>query len=421
MVILLSYIEPFHTVINPNVSRNGFVFGDEKGPWGIEQITNVLTKLTERQLSIRITTRMYRQISTAIDRKFMRGVDLELDGEEDNVHDLMATHSTAMATARYGRLSGLIQELTPESIDIFRGISDRWQSWYGLVSRLPRDMVLPKVVQVSSVSTRMKIDRALCHLFGPSGSLRGRQKEGLLAVLEGLSPLFVILPTGAGKSLLFLIPALFDGAKSTVVIIPLVALAENLLDECKKCRIDASMWGRGQPRRAKIIIMITEAVVSADCRGFIQDCLMDGELERIVFDECHMIVTEESYRPLLGELWRLNLQVQMVFMSATYPPSFAPIFQEKMVTKEPFTIREANHKPNCSYSVVEYTVRSELVDIIKAGCELCVGERKVNPAIVSFLHFRFLSFANRNDYVRSWRGLWVAGFIILIMRRRVRC
>jgi len=77
-----------------------------------------------------MTIQMYRQISIAIDRKFMHGVDLELDNDDDNAHDLMATHSTQTAIAQYGRLGGLIQKLTPESIDIFRGISDRWQEWY---------------------------------------------------------------------------------------------------------------------------------------------------------------------------------------------------------------------------------------------------------------------------------------------------
>ena len=87
-------------------------------------------------LGFRMTIQMYRQISVAIDRKFMRGIDLELDKDDDNPHDLMATHTTETAVARYGRLAGLIQELSPESIDIFRGISDQWQEWYIFVSSI---------------------------------------------------------------------------------------------------------------------------------------------------------------------------------------------------------------------------------------------------------------------------------------------
>jgi len=214
-------------------------------------------------------------------------------------------------------------------------------------------------------------------MFGPTGVLRGKQEECLKAAIEGLSPLFIILPTGMGKSLLFMIPALFETAKSTIVVVPLVALAENLLKECEKFKVDAMIWERELPRYAKVIIIVADAVVNPICRRFIQNCYIDGDLERIVFDECHMVVTEETYRPKLRELWRLNLAVQMVFMSATYPPLFAPLFQEKMVTKEPFTIREANHKPRTCYSVAVYDKQSDVYDIVREACERCIDEEKV--------------------------------------------
>jgi len=238
---------------------------------------------------------------------------------------------------------------------------------------------IPKTINVVSLSVRIKIDQALRHLFGPSGKFRSeKQEEGLLATIEGKSPLFIILPTGAGKSLMFEIPALFKGAKSTIVIVPLVGLAENLLQRCKNNRIDTIIYGRGTPRYAKIIIIITETAIGSTCRQFIQDCFLDGELERVVFDECHMIVTEESYRLKLQELWRLSIPVQYVFMSATYPPSFAPIFQEKMLIKEPFIIRERNEKPKCFYDVMRYEGGIlEVGRIVKNIADLCIDERKV--------------------------------------------
>jgi hypothetical protein len=55
-------------------------------------ITSVLMKESQKKLGFRMTTQMYRQISIAIDRKFMRGVDLELDNNDDIPNDLMATH-----------------------------------------------------------------------------------------------------------------------------------------------------------------------------------------------------------------------------------------------------------------------------------------------------------------------------------------
>jgi len=141
MAILLTYIEPFRKVINTQVPRNGLVFGDEKGPWSIDIVTNVLANLTEKELGFRMTVQIYRQISVAIDRKFMRMEDLDLEFERTVANDLLSGHSTAMANSRYGRLMDLIHELTAESIDEFRRIIDLWMKWLGLVARLPESEV----------------------------------------------------------------------------------------------------------------------------------------------------------------------------------------------------------------------------------------------------------------------------------------
>src|SRR5215472_11388258 len=118
-------------MIKPDTSRNGFLFGDEKGPWKTDKITKVLVKESTKRLGFRMTLADYRHISVAIDRKFIRGIDLELldDDDEDDPHDLMASHGTRIAVNRYGRQAGLLKKLTPESIDIFRTIADNWQRW----------------------------------------------------------------------------------------------------------------------------------------------------------------------------------------------------------------------------------------------------------------------------------------------------
>jgi hypothetical protein len=131
IVILLTHIYPFCSVIDPNTLKDGLLFGDEKGPWDTSVITEVLKKKSLMKFGFEITTQRWRQISIAIDRKFMRGIDLDLeDDEEDITNDLMAAHSTRTAIANYGRLTGLISGMSPESIDVFREISDKWQEWY---------------------------------------------------------------------------------------------------------------------------------------------------------------------------------------------------------------------------------------------------------------------------------------------------
>jgi hypothetical protein len=130
IVVLLTYINPFCFVINPNTLRDGLLFGDEKGPWDTTMITEVLKIKSKKKFGFELTTRKWRQISTVINKKFMRGDDLDLDNEDDDVaDDLMAGHSTQTAIAKYGRLKGLVWELSAESIDIFREICDTNDSW----------------------------------------------------------------------------------------------------------------------------------------------------------------------------------------------------------------------------------------------------------------------------------------------------
>jgi hypothetical protein len=122
-----------------------------------------------------LTTQEYRHVAIAIDRKFIRGQDAEADAEEnedeDDVHDLMAAHSTKLATARYARMGGLTRSLTPESISVFRTISDEWQRWFKLQARrsipIANDDVPTQPIPVES--TKDKMQSALHRLYGPTG------------------------------------------------------------------------------------------------------------------------------------------------------------------------------------------------------------------------------------------------------------
>ncbi len=74
------------------------------------------------------------------------------------------------------------------------------------------------------------IAKALHEYFGFSG-FRGRQEDIIISLLEGHN-VFVIMPTGGGKSLTYQLPALV--APGTAVIIsPLIALMKNQVDNIR--------------------------------------------------------------------------------------------------------------------------------------------------------------------------------------------
>jgi len=304
-------------MINKETPRDGFSFGDHNGPWTTEHLTRAMTRETSKRIGFRMTTQEYRHIAIAIDRKFIRGPYAEEDEEEeeeDDVNDEMAAHSTKVAIAHYARLGGLSRNLTPESLDVFRSISDKWHRWYCLVSRKPSSK--PNTIQPTQkeeLSTKEKMNRAIQKLYGPTGKFRtSKQEQAVEAVIEGVSPLIVVLPTGAGKSLSFMIPALLPDAGTTVVITPLVALAENMLARCKEANVDCILYGRGPPRMATIIIVVTESAVKGSFNQFILDIHLKGRLDRIILDEDHKLMMDPNFRPKLDDIRKLALPVQYV-------------------------------------------------------------------------------------------------------------
>src|ERR1700724_2262098 len=132
-------------MIDQDLARHGFLFADNKGPWSTERLTKVLTRETSKRLGFQMTVQEYRHIAIAIDREFIQGSSAEMDEEDedeedDEVHDLMAAHFTKLANARYARMGGLSKGLTPETINIYRSVSDKWQRWYKLESRHESDI-----------------------------------------------------------------------------------------------------------------------------------------------------------------------------------------------------------------------------------------------------------------------------------------
>jgi superfamily II DNA helicase RecQ len=388
-------------MIKPDTPRHGFLFSDGAKPWDAQKITDCLTRETSSRIGFRMTMQEYRHIAIAMDRKFIRGWDAEMDGEEedDDAHDLMSAHSTKIAVARYARLGGLTRSLSPESISVFRSISDKWQRFYRLKPRKPVELGMEGSAGSSTlphVPVKEKISGALKRLYGPTGKFRTEQQEAAVeAVVEGITPLFIILPTGAGKSLSFMIPAMFADAGTTVVVMPLVALAEDMLRRCKDAGIDCIIYGRVQLRSATIIVVVTESAVTGSFGQTILDIHLRGRLDRIVFDEIHKLVMDVGFRPKLEQLRNLALSVQYLFLTATFPPSLIDKFDESMLIENPTFIRQVNQKPRVRYNVKRFRGRDGLRNMrreVQDMSEMCQGLEKV------------LVFCGTRDDCNKWAG-----------------
>src|SRR5271156_5575535 len=170
----------------------------------------------------------------------------------------------------------------------------------------------------------VNIHRKMKELMGPKAEFRGMQEQSMHAVMTGQSPIVSIMATGEGKSMLFMLPAYCVNGGTTVVIIPLCSLQEDLERRCKEARIECVQWDSRRPHETASIVLVTpESAVTKTFSTYINRLRSTYQLDRVVMDECHVVLDSgPDFRPKLRALGAemVRMGTQMVFLTATLPP-----------------------------------------------------------------------------------------------------
>lgn len=266
----------------------------------------------------------------------------------------MQGHSTPTAKKTYGRLSDLTRNISPESMNLFRDVSDKWQKWLNLMCRQPMEEEIENekiAEQKQDEPLETQLIKAVNELYGPSKTWRSpEQEKAVTAVAKGVSPLFIVFPTGFGKSSAFLVPAKLKNAGVTIVIVPLIALGENILDICKNAAIDCIFYGRSPPRMAKIVIVLADTAIGKEFTQYANGIKLLGKLDRIIWDEIHKWITD-TFRPKLMEAGNWALGVSETFLTATWPLYMHKMFVKRWKIQNETVIRLPNKKPRVRYTI----------------------------------------------------------------------
>jgi len=203
------------------------------------------------------------------------------------------------------------------------------------------------------------IHKELEQMLGDGAQFRGLQEPALQAIMKNKSPILVIMGTGAGKSLLFMLPARSMSTGTTVVVVPLVSLQGNLIQRCKAASISCIKWDSRQPAQvAQIVFVMPESAVSKSFGTFLDRVQGLHQLDRIVIDECHTILDSGSeFRPKMQQLGELSQRgVQMVFLTTTLRPSDEAEFCNimKVAIPKDCNFHACTSRANIAYSVEEY-------------------------------------------------------------------
>ena len=372
VVKLLVDVFPFTTLVDrehiPRAARC-FLWADRNGIWKTPQVTKTFVAETSMRLSFRITLQDYRHIGKAIDREHVRGIAADLEGDVDDVHDLAFAHSTNTADNVYGIDASMLRSLNSRTLQAFRAVSNRWHQFWRLDDQersggkihgraLSNTAALPDAKRRLVCSDpAAEFETALKQLLGPEASFRsGKQKQALLAIRSGSSPLVVVLPPGGGKSLLFQLPASLPGAATTIVVLPFRALTQDLIKRCRQLGIRCSLWNsKEQPSAPVIFVGAETAAVNDDFLTFASELQTRGVLDRIVVDECQVPLTS-LYRHRLVHLDRLRaIPCQLVLLTGTLPPRLESVLEDNFLlgTKEQGLryIRSSTNRSNVEYNV----------------------------------------------------------------------
>jgi superfamily II DNA helicase RecQ len=367
------------------------------GYWGTDRVRRVLREQTFQYMSAALGTRAWRHAYPAIHRELAKDGQarewLEVlywnkEPTTSNARALQSGHSLQTEEGKYGRSMMESPFQTMAEREAFRRVSMDWHRVLEFASAWENGCMHPGVraemiaqqgkqaLQRWSTLAMVDLKAEFRRLAGrPDAEYRGKQEEGLRAVMQRRLRVLVVMATGTGKSMLFMLPASVSPGGITIVVAPLNALQDDLQDRCDELGIPCAKWdGRRPPYWASIVLVTPESAVTKAFGRFMDEKRMLHQLDRIVIDECHVLLeSTKDWRPDILKMTEMTEKgTQVLYLTATLPPTLQPAFlQTAGLDARTVTIcrDERTTRTNIAYQVLEYArgaLHEVLVELVAA-------------------------------------------------------
>lgn len=232
--------------------------------------------------------------------------------------------------------------------------------------------------------------------FGFS-TFKGQQQEIIQTLLEG-NDVFVLMPTGGGKSLCYQLPALISEG-TAIVVSPLIALMKNQVDAVNGLSSDEgvahvlnSSLNKTQTNqvfsdiksgKTKLLYVAPESLIKEEYLDFLKEV----KISFVAIDEAHCISEwGHDFRP---EYRNLKLiidkiaEVPVIALTATATPKVQDDIQRTLGMNNAQVFKSSFNRPNLYYEIrPKINIDKEIVKFInqrkgKSGIVYCLSRRKV--------------------------------------------
>jgi ATP-dependent DNA helicase RecQ len=230
-------------------------------------------------------------------------------------------------------------------------------------------------------------------------SFKGHQEEIIKNLLNGKNS-FVIMPTGAGKSLCYQLPSLLLSGTS-IVVSPLIALMKNQVDFLRGNSMKDSIAhvinstltkteitnvkNDVTNNETKILYVAPESLVKSNFIEFLNKV----KISFLAIDEAHCISEwghdfRPEYRNIRKTIEQINQNIPIIALTATATPKVQDDILKNLKIKDSKIFKSSFNRPNLYYEVRAKT-NDVVIDIVKfvkkhkskSGIIYCLSRKKV--------------------------------------------
>ena len=230
-------------------------------------------------------------------------------------------------------------------------------------------------------------------------SFKGQQENIIKNLLKGKNS-FVIMPTGAGKSMCYQLPSLIlDG--TSIVVSPLIALMKNQVDFLRGnslkdsvAHVINSTLTKSEitkvekdvlTNETKILYVAPESLAKPSLINFLKSV----KISFLAIDEAHCISEwghdfRPEYRNIRKVIDKINYKIPIIALTATATPKVQEDILKNLKIKDAKIFKASFNRPNLYYEVRKKSkdVIVEIVKFIKknkskSGIIYCLSRKKV--------------------------------------------